>query len=57
MTAKLAKPGVSIHDVTIDTGLPTLRDRSVAWLVKAFDEMNDRDLIRKVRISIECTAG
>ncbi|KLO15357.1 hypothetical protein SCHPADRAFT_799776, partial [Schizopora paradoxa] len=35
------------EDLKFDTSLPTLRDRSVAWIVQAYRKLNDPSVIRK----------
>ena len=35
-------------DIIIDTTLGTLRNRTVGWIVRAIDDINDKDLILKV---------
>jgi DDE superfamily endonuclease len=42
------RAGVLPLDVRIDTSVVTLRDRSVGWLVTAYDELNHPDIIKKV---------
>jgi hypothetical protein len=38
----------------LDTTLPTLRNRSVGWLVNAYHNINNKDLILKVRKLTYC---
>lgn len=40
------KPAASFK---LDTTLGTLRDRAVGWMVKAYEDINRKDLIQKVR--------
>ena len=35
-------------DIIIDTTLGTLRNWTVGWIVRAIDDINDKDLILKV---------
>lgn len=40
--------GDSADSVKFDTSLPTLRNRSVGWLVNAYRKLNDPTLVKKV---------
>lgn len=40
--------GVSLEAFKLDTTLGTLRDRSVAWLLNAYHDINKKELILKV---------
>ncbi|KZV81294.1 hypothetical protein EXIGLDRAFT_628696 [Exidia glandulosa HHB12029] len=38
------------EDIKLEQGVAELRNRSVAWLVHAYHQMNDPAIVRKVRI-------
>jgi DDE superfamily endonuclease len=43
------KAGRAAHEMKLDTTLPTLRDRSVGWIVQAIHDISDPCTITKVR--------
>lgn len=48
VTEQLTQPEVDPRTVKVDTTVGVLRDRSVAWLVNAYDAINNKCLILKV---------
>ena len=44
------KSGMPVAELKLDTTLPTLQNQSVQWLVNAYHDINNKDLILKVRI-------
>jgi len=45
---QLKTPGKRVEDVTIDTTLGVLRDRTVKWMWKAFANLNKPEIVKKV---------
>lgn len=45
-TVEHLEKGVAAEAVHLDARIGTLRDRSVLWLLKAFDACNDADFAR-----------
>jgi hypothetical protein len=49
-TLRLLQAGVDPENVRLDTSIGTLRDRSVGWLVKAYNKINKPSIVKKVSI-------
>jgi hypothetical protein len=47
-TLGLLRAGTPAADLRLDTSLPTLRDRSVNWVVQAYKAINKPEIIQKV---------
>lgn len=41
--------GRAAHEITLDTSLPTLRNRSVGWVAQAMQDVGDSTTITRVR--------
>jgi hypothetical protein len=51
MTTQLEMPAATLK---LDITLGTLRNRSVGWMVNAYHDINNKDLILKVRQLTSC---
>ncbi|KAJ6495115.1 hypothetical protein C8R45DRAFT_986165 [Mycena sanguinolenta] len=47
------KAGKATHEIRLDTTLPTLRNRSVSWIVQAIEAVGDSAIITR---AFECAA-
>jgi hypothetical protein len=52
-TLHLLQSGVDPENVRLDTSIGTLRDRSVGWLVKAYNKINNPSMVKKVGIHLK----
>lgn len=55
VTAQLAD--TKIKEVRLDVTIGTLRDRSLGWLVKAYHDINNSELIKKVCVTHQTSAS
>ncbi|KAI0691066.1 hypothetical protein BC835DRAFT_1279846 [Cytidiella melzeri] len=46
-TLGMLRKGVKSQDIKLDNSIKTLRNRSVRWLVRAFQEINDPRIVKK----------
>jgi hypothetical protein len=52
-TLRLLQDGVDPENIRLDTSIGTLRDRSVGWLVKAYNKINKPSIVKKVCIHLD----
>ena len=48
VTAAMAAAGDEEILIRVDTSVGVLRERSVGWLVKAYNEVNNPEMVKKV---------
>lgn len=56
-TFQKLRQGEKASDIKLDKSIKVLRDRSVEWLVKGYEAINDAEFIQKVRQVLLMTAG